>query len=110
MIFEIYFFSKTLKYLEKLDMAIKLQILKKLKQLRENPELGKPLSNSLSDKRSLHIGNFRVIYLLQDNKIIIVAIGHRKNIYENFYNISSSDFRKYTLNSRKRIVYRVNQK
>lgn len=47
---------------------------------------GKPLSGSLKGHRRLRVGDYRIIYrILPDGHTIhIVAIGHRKEIYEGF--------------------------
>lgn len=72
------------KQINSLDKKVLEQILKKIEQLIENPNLGKPLQNELNGCRSLHIGNYRVIYEIKADTIHILAIGHRKNIYSCF--------------------------
>ncbi len=46
---------------------------------------GKPLRYSFKGHRRLRIGDYRVVYRIeQDNMlVIIVAIKHRKDVYEN---------------------------
>ncbi len=46
--------------------------------------LGKPLRYSLKGHRRLRVGDYRIIYTIDEaNKnVIITAIGHRKDIYE----------------------------
>jgi len=66
----------------KLDRAIQMQILKKISHLKENPELGEPLSNVLRNKWRLHVGKWRVVYSVEGNTILIAKIGHRKNVYD----------------------------
>ena len=55
-----------------------------LKGLAENPYIGKPLKNELAPFRSLKLKRFRVIYRTDDDntRVVVVAIGHRKDIYE----------------------------
>jgi|GEM_PF-289955 mRNA interferase RelE/StbE len=72
------------KQISSLDKKILEQILKKTEQLIENPNLGKPLQNEFSGCRSLHIGQYRVIYEIKSDKIYILTVGHRKNIYSCF--------------------------
>jgi addiction module RelE/StbE family toxin len=45
---------------------------------------GKPLQFSLKGHRRLRVGNYRIVYRIENdcNKILIVAIKHRKNVYE----------------------------
>lgn len=42
---------------------------------------GLPLRGDLHQYWKLRIGDYRVIYTVLNNKIIIVGVGHRKNIY-----------------------------
>lgn len=43
---------------------------------------GKPLRQSLSGHRKMRIGDYRLIYRLELKTIIILKIGHRKDVYE----------------------------
>jgi mRNA-degrading endonuclease RelE of RelBE toxin-antitoxin system len=43
---------------------------------------GKNLSNNLKNYKSLRISKYRIIYKVEGNKIFILAVGHRKDIYE----------------------------
>jgi len=71
-------------FLKKCDKSVKDRILDKLEDLQENPRAGKPLTASLAGLWSLRIGDYRAIYQIRDNELIVVVIrmGHRKNIYE----------------------------
>lgn len=40
------------------------------------------LSGKLSGIYKVRIGDWRVLYTLEENKIIIQAVGHRKDIYK----------------------------
>ena len=42
---------------------------------------GEPLRRSLQGYRKLRVGDYRVIYKIKDNTIIILKIGHRKGVY-----------------------------
>ncbi|MCP3931816.1 MAG: type II toxin-antitoxin system RelE/ParE family toxin [Bacteroidetes bacterium] len=57
-----------------------------LKELAENPNLGKDLQEELSGFRSYRFMRYRIIYKVnaQEKIIIIRAIGLRRDIYENF--------------------------
>lgn len=70
--------------LSKRHPAIKKQLKSILKELYQNPYLGKKLQNELSHFRSLKMKRYRAIYKIDDQKkeVIIYAIGHRRNIYE----------------------------
>ena len=75
--------KEAVRNLEKNSSSDKNKIFKGIENLKENPDLGKQLVGPLKGLRSLRIGNYRVIYKkeLQIITIIILAIGHRKNIY-----------------------------
>ena len=53
-------------------------------RLATNPiEYGKPLQYSLKGCRRLRVGDYRVIYQIEDGKtVLVVKIGHRKEVYE----------------------------
>jgi mRNA interferase RelE/StbE len=72
------------KFLKKLDNSIQKQIIKKLKELKENPQLGKPLLGNLAGLWSLRVNKYRAIYQIISGRLIIevLEIGHRKNIYD----------------------------
>jgi mRNA interferase RelE/StbE len=43
---------------------------------------GKPLRYSLKGHRRLRVGDYRVVYRIEKNRVVIVAIKHRKDVYE----------------------------
>ena len=42
---------------------------------------GQPLRQSLKGYRKLRVGDYRVIYRVQRNEIVILKIGHRREVY-----------------------------
>jgi len=84
MTFQLLVHPKAASFLKKQDKPIKERITKKLRQLENNLELGKPLR--YSNFWSLCVGNYRLIYEIdkEKKKILVLFIGHRKNIYDNF--------------------------
>jgi len=42
---------------------------------------GAPLRQSLKGHRKLRVGDYRIIYRVEANEIIILKIGHRKEVY-----------------------------
>ncbi|MHB8565624.1 MAG: type II toxin-antitoxin system RelE family toxin [Nitrososphaerales archaeon] len=73
-----------LKNLEKLDREINRRITTVLEGLAYDPFLGKPLRGDLNGLYSLRIGDFRVIYSVDQNKseIILHAAKHRSKVYD----------------------------
>ena len=58
-------------------------IISALQLLRENPHQGKPLVGPLSGKFSWRVGDYRIIYSIAKSilQILVINIGHRKNVY-----------------------------
>ena len=42
---------------------------------------GKPLRQSLKGHRKLRVGDYRVIYRIQSRSVLILKIGHRREVY-----------------------------
>ena len=84
MSYKILLSPRTKSFLEKLDRANKERIEHKLKDLAANPELGKPLVGKLAGLWSLRVGDYRALYEIKHNEllILIIKLGHRKNIYD----------------------------
>lgn len=64
------------------DKTTRLKVIKHLKKLSENPESGKPLKYNLKNHRSVRVAPFRIIYRLEQDKIIINCFDHRKDVYD----------------------------
>jgi mRNA interferase RelE/StbE len=56
--------------------------------IAKGPDTGKALRDQLTGLRSFRVSRFRIIYrVAQKKQIDIVAIGPRKNVYEETYRI-----------------------
>jgi len=82
MIFKIIWDKKAKEYLEKLDFKLARRIILKVKSLSEDP-FSKDIKR-LQDEHTfrMRIGDYRVIFDIIRDAIIILKIGHRKNIYD----------------------------
>ena len=71
------------RFLKKLDSEDQLRIIKKLRGLEKNLELGKPLIGNLSGLWSLSFGKFRALSQIRSGELLILVLklGHKKNIY-----------------------------
>jgi mRNA interferase RelE/StbE len=69
---------------EKLDPSIRKIITKAIESLAVNPGKGKPLAYDLAGLHSLRTSDYRIIYRIREKElfIIVIAVGHRKEIYE----------------------------
>lgn len=73
------------KHIPKLPKKSKAMIKKAIEdRLQYNPvSFGKPLRYSLKGHRRLRVADYRVVYRITDKQeVIIVAIQHRKDIYQ----------------------------
>ncbi len=83
--YKVFLHPKAGAFLRTIDKKLKERIKKRIKLLEDNAELiGKPLR--YSSFWSLRIGDYKVIYEINKNeeKIIILFIGHRKKAYSDF--------------------------
>lgn len=82
MSFELVYTRRAVKDVESLDPLAKKRIAQKIVELQENP-LGK--SKKLIDSRlgtyRYRIGDYRVIFDIHRNQVVILRIGHRREIY-----------------------------
>lgn len=80
------FYKKTVisKDIPVLSQRDKLNIKRTIEEkLTIDPiRFGLPLRHTLKGYRRLRIGNYRVVYKIESNTVIILAIKHRKNIYK----------------------------
>jgi len=63
------------------DKTTRLKIIKQLRKLSESPEAGKSLKYNLKNHRSVRVVPFRIIYRIEQDKIIINCFDHRKDVY-----------------------------
>jgi len=83
--FTVLLHPKAAKALTKIEEQTRSRITEKLRELRNHPErAGKRLK--YSDFWSLRVGDYRAIYEINrdKNQVIILFIGHRKKVYDDF--------------------------
>ena len=52
-------------------------------RLMQDPlHYGDPLRKSLAGYRKLRVGDYRIIYRLVSQKIVVLKIGHRREVYD----------------------------
>ena len=80
---EIIFSDEFKKDFQKIkDKITRLRIIKQLKKIAETPDTGKPLKYDLKNYRSVRIAPFRIIYRIEQDRIIINCFDHRKDVYD----------------------------
>ena len=84
MTYRILYTEEAGRRLAKLDKAVKERIGRTIARLSEHPELGKRLTGLLSDRWSYRVGDWRILYKVKKNEllILVLTVGHRSNIYE----------------------------
>jgi mRNA interferase RelE/StbE len=87
LIYNVLWSEESIKNLQKIDKSIAKKIKEKIiNYLAKDPiNLGKPLTGDFKNLYRYRFNNFRIIYAINKNEIIIsiLKIGHRKDIYEN---------------------------
>ncbi len=68
----------------RLEKTIKDRVVEGLKELNENPHAGKQLKGKLKDLWSWRLGKYRILYQIQEEKLLIFAISvrRRKHVYD----------------------------
>ncbi|HDL75077.1 MAG TPA: hypothetical protein ENH06_01720 [bacterium] len=73
------------RQIRKLEQPVRIRILKKL-QFYASQENPLKFADSIKDSRfgnwKFRLGNYRVLFDIKENKIIILKIGDRKEIYK----------------------------
>ena len=85
MAYKLLFDDKVAKDLKKIDKHWQNKILKVIKtKLVNDPYIGKKLVGDLSSYYRYRINNYRIIYEILDDEIvlIIIKIKHRKDVYK----------------------------
>ena len=82
--YNIEFDKKVADLFRKLDKSLQERIGKKIELLKNNPHLGIPLVGNFSGLWKLRIGEYMAVYQIKNEQLIILIlkIGHRKNIYD----------------------------
>ena len=76
--------TEALEDLQKIDRPIAKRILHKITWFAQHFDTITPesLSGDMSGHFKLRIGDWRVVYLIEKETIVIKAVGHRREIYK----------------------------
>lgn len=74
--------KKAQKDLARIDGRYRQRILLALAALESNPHIGKKLTGELSGLRSYEIWPYRIIYEVNDGRllVIVIRVGHRQGV------------------------------
>lgn len=80
--YEIIFTERAIKDLKELDKHIKNRIATNLKMYSEKPfQYARKLISPKIGSYRFRVGDYRIIFDIDDERIVILRIGHRKDIY-----------------------------
>ena len=71
------------KALARIDAPQRSRLIEAIDKLKDNPVAGSVLKGEFSGLRRIRIGDYRIVYEVQDTHLIIlvIRIGHRREIY-----------------------------
>jgi mRNA interferase RelE/StbE len=76
--------NRAVKDLKNINKTTKKRIGAKLQDFSEEPlKYARKLSDPRIGSYRFKIGDYRIIFDIDDDNIVILRIGHRKNIYKN---------------------------
>ncbi len=83
MIFSIRIKGSAAKELERVAKPNRARIIEAIDRLAENPFLGNALKGELRGLRRLRVGDYRVLYEVQDDAllVLVVRIAHWRDVY-----------------------------
>ena len=82
MAYKISYKRSVIKDLKKIDETTLKKIIVKLeKELSQKPESYPALKGEFAGLRKLRVGNYRIIYAILDKEVLILRVGHRKEVY-----------------------------
>lgn len=82
--FELRISSRAQKQIKTIKRKYQQSILDALDEIKEYPNVGKPLSRELTGRFSLKIGVYRIIYKVdnRDKIVTVFTVGHRSTAYK----------------------------
>ncbi|MBU1998265.1 MAG: type II toxin-antitoxin system RelE/ParE family toxin [Candidatus Omnitrophota bacterium] len=75
--------GRELEKIYRIDKQLYFRFIAAVEGLKTNPFLGKYLKGRLAGNYSLRVGNYRVIYSIYKNRLLIyiIDLGHRREVY-----------------------------
>ena len=82
MAFKVVFKSSVARDLTRIDPSEVRRILDEIeKELSQAPDSHPVLKGTFAGLRRFRIGDYRVVYAIMDEEVVVLRIGHRKDVY-----------------------------
>lgn len=78
---DVEFSRRASKTLERVETRLRERLKEAVRELVENPLLGKRLKGELEGLRSYRVGAFRIVYRFTRERLDVVHIDNRKDVY-----------------------------
>jgi mRNA interferase RelE/StbE len=79
--YEVRFTSGFSKNIRRLSREYQIKVIREINILKTNPYAGKPLRGEWKGVYSLRVGEYRVLYQVKGEEVLLLVIGHRKHVY-----------------------------
>lgn len=81
--YKVVYKKSVLRDLKKISKSESRKILDQLeKELSRKPDSYPALKGSFAGLRKLRVGDYRVIYAILGNEVLVLRIGHRREVYK----------------------------
>jgi mRNA interferase RelE/StbE len=81
--YELVYTGRAIKDIQKLDANIKERVGRTLLRYKDSPLLyAEKLTESQLGTYRFRIGDYRVVFDIEDNDIVVLRVGHRREIYK----------------------------
>ena len=72
------------KELSKIEMQYRSRLFDAIEKLKTNPNAGSVLKGEFSGLRRIRIGDYRIVYEVQNEQLVIlvIRIAHRREVYK----------------------------
>ncbi len=79
--YDIGFKPRAVKDLKALDQRESARISEKIEAMRDNLTGDVKKLTDFTPEYRLRVGNYRVLFTLEDNKVVVYRVRHRKDVY-----------------------------
>jgi len=80
--YKIVYKSSVARDLKRIDQTEARRILAEIeKELGQSPDSHPVLKRAFAGLRRFRVGDYRVIYAIMDEEVVVLRIGHRKDVY-----------------------------